>query len=77
MNRSVFFRLLAVEIVFLGLVVLLVTGVVRGGPLYWAVLAAIVLSAWGGVIAARRLFPRRSEDGRPPSPPPESGCGPS
>ncbi len=48
--------MLAIEMVFLGLVVLLFTNVVRAGVLYWLVMGGIAISAWGGVILSRRLF---------------------
>ncbi len=62
MNLGLLVRLLALEILFVGLVILLVTGVVRSGPLYWILLVLIALSAWSGVFAARRLFPRPSDE---------------
>ncbi len=63
-NFRVLWQILTIEMVFLGLVVLLVTNVVRGGTLYWVVMGGIAASAWGGVALSRRLFakPRGAND---------------
>ena len=64
-NFRVLWQILAIEMVFLGLVVLLFTNVVRGGTLYWVVVGGIAVSAWGGVALSRRLFAKPRGPDRP------------
>lgn len=72
-NRRVLYAILAAELIFLGLVILIFTNEVTRGPWYWIVIAAIAVSAWIGVFLSRRLFPKpndREPEPRP-DPPPE------
>jgi hypothetical protein len=67
-NRRILYAIFGSELVFLGLVILVFTHVVSRGPLYWAVIGAIALSAWMGVILSRRLFPKGTPTGQNRSP---------